>query len=162
MGYRAFTVEEANALIPHLEEVLEGLREGREEMERQSEKLQLLDVLWGSKLLDPDNPDHPEFLRRRKRIRELVEEMEETIVDEILDRGIRFPSGGLEHGLLDFPTTYEGRWVYLCWKLGEPEVKQWHEVESGFQGRRDLTDEERSVMGKVDDPADMDDSVLDF
>lgn len=162
MGYRAFTVEQANALIPHLEGVLEGLREGREEMERQSEKLQLLDALWGSKLLDPDNPDHPEFLRRRKRIRELVEEMEETIVDEILDRGIRFPSGGLEHGLLDFPTTYEGRWVYLCWKLGEPEVKQWHEVESGFQGRRDLTDEERSVMGKVDDPADMDDSVLDF
>jgi len=162
VGYRAFTVEDADALIPHLTEVLEGLRRQREEMEGESERLQLLDALWGSKLLSPENPDHPEFIRRRKRIRELVEEMEETIRDEILDRGIRFPSGGLEHGLLDFPTTYRGRWVYLCWKLGEPEVREWHEVDAGFGGRRPITDEQRQVMGKVDDPADVDDSVLDF
>lgn len=160
--YRAFTVEEANALLPLMEEVLAAVQRRRDEMEEESEKLQLLDALWGSELLEPGNPDHEEFLRRRKRIRDLVEEIEEMIRDEILDRGIRFPAGGLEHGLLDFPTTYDGRWVYLCWKRGEPEIQEWHEVDAGFRGRRDLTEEERRVMGRVDDPSDVDDSVLDF
>lgn len=162
MAYRAFTVEEANALIPRMERVMDRIGGFRDEMEERSEKLQVLDALWGEKLLEPGNPDHQEFLVHRKRIRELVEEMEEVIRDEILDRGIRFPAGGLEHGLLDFPTTYDGRWIYLCWRQGEPEILQWHEADAGYRGRRDLTDHERRVMGRVDDPSDVDDSVLDF
>jgi hypothetical protein len=37
--YRAFTVEEANALIPLMEEVLGALQRRRNEMEEESEKL---------------------------------------------------------------------------------------------------------------------------
>jgi hypothetical protein len=29
----------------------------------------------------------------------------------------------------------EGREVYLCWRLDEPEVGYWHEIETGFSGR---------------------------
>ena len=32
----------------------------------------------------------------------------------------------------------DGRPVYLCWKLGEPEVMYWHDLEAGFQGRQPL------------------------
>jgi hypothetical protein len=32
----------------------------------------------------------------------------------------------------------DGREVYLCWRLGEPEVGHWHELEAGFAGRRKL------------------------
>ncbi len=28
--------------------------------------------------------------------------------------------------------------VYLCWKLGEPEVLHWHELDAGFRGRQSL------------------------
>jgi hypothetical protein len=35
----------------------------------------------------------------------------------------------------------EGREVCLCWKLGEPEVLFWHELEAGFAGRQHLTTE---------------------
>lgn len=162
MARRAFAVEEANALIPRMEEVMVRIQDLRAEMEEHGERLQLLDALWGSQLRRPRNPDHEEFLEHRKRTRELVEEIESLIQDEILDRGIRFPQGGLEHGLLDFPTTYQGRWVYLCWRAGESEIRQWHEVDGGYRGRRDLTEDQRRVMGTVDDPADIDDSVLDF
>src|SRR5205823_1313364 len=41
-------------------------------------------------------------------------------------------------GLLDFPCWMDGREVYLCWKLDEPEVGHWHEVDAGFAGRRKL------------------------
>ncbi len=39
-------------------------------------------------------------------------------------------------GLVDFPAFLAGRVVYLCWKLGEPEIAHWHEVDAGFSGRQ--------------------------
>ena len=47
------------------------------------------------------------------------------------------PKGAAE-GLVDFPAMLNGRLVYLCWKLGEPEVQYWHDLEAGFQGRQPL------------------------
>ena len=32
-----------------------------------------------------------------------------------------------------------GKPVYLCWKLGEPEVLFWHDLDAGFRGRQPLT-----------------------
>ena len=155
MPPRIFTVSEANALLPRMREVLAGLKEIRTEIREAGEQLQILDALWGDAVRRPGNPDHDEFLVHRKRIRTLVDELEETVQDEILDRGVRFPVGALEEGLLDFPTSYQGRWVYLCWRLGEPEIQQWHEIHAGFRGRRELTEEQARVMGVVDGPEDL-------
>ena len=47
----------------------------------------------------------------------------------------------LDMGLLDFPTLYAGREVYLCWKFGESRIEFWHGVDEGFRGRK-LIDEE--------------------
>src|SRR5437660_1491268 len=44
-------------------------------------------------------------------------------------------------GLIDFPGLRNGRPVYLCWRLGEPEVSHWHDLEAGFAGRQKWTDE---------------------
>ena len=41
-------------------------------------------------------------------------------------------------GLIDFPCLMDGREVYLCWRLGEPEVAHWHELDAGFAGRQKL------------------------
>ena len=46
----------------------------------------------------------------------------------------------LERGLVDFPALIDGREVYLCWLLDEPQVTHWHGIESGFAGRRRLPD----------------------
>jgi hypothetical protein len=146
---RAFTVEEANALIPTLEEILAGVGRRTAELQRRYEQVQLLDALWGEKLADPATPDHDEFVEHRAGIERLAAEIEATIEREITGRGIRFPQGGLEHGLLDFPTTLDGRWVYLCWRSGEPRVEAWHELDGGFAGRRPLTPAEATRMGRA-------------
>ena len=39
-------------------------------------------------------------------------------------------------GLVDFPARYQGRPVWLCWRLGEPQVAYWHELQAGFAGRQ--------------------------
>jgi hypothetical protein len=57
-------------------------------------------------------------------------------VDELRQLGVE-PKNGPE-GLVDFPAMLDGRPVYLCWKLGEPEVMHWHDLEAGFRGRQPL------------------------
>lgn len=161
-GYRVFTVQEANELLPHLREVLEGIRDAREEARRHHEKLQVLDALWGEEVTEPDNPDHGAYVAHRRGISDATASIRATVESEIRARGIRFPAGGIEHGLLDFPTSYRGRWVYLCWRRGEEEVGHWHEVDEGFRGRHRLTEEQAAVMGRRDDRDELDDSVLDF
>jgi hypothetical protein len=42
----------------------------------------------------------------------------------------------LDMGLVDFPTTFRGEEVYLCWKMGEPDITFWHRVDEGFPGRK--------------------------
>ncbi len=42
--------------------------------------------------------------------------------------------------LCDFPALHEGRTIYLCWRLGEGEVEWWHELHTGFAGRRHVNE----------------------
>src|SRR6185437_5925796 len=42
----------------------------------------------------------------------------------------------LDIGLVDFPTLFRGKEVYLCWKLGERGSECWHGVDEGFRGRK--------------------------
>jgi hypothetical protein len=162
MTRKAFTVEEANDLIPHLEDVLAGLRDCVRQVEQNHEKLQLLEVLWGERVREAGNPDHGEFASLQSGMRGAAHQIEELVQREIAGRGLRFPSGGLDQGLLDFPTTWQGRWVYLCWKSGEKRITAWHEIDGGFAGRQPLTADQARRMGREDDPAHIDDSMLDF
>lgn len=57
-------------------------------------------------------------------------------VDELRKLGVELKS---EDGLCDFPSVRDGREIYLCWRLGEPQVAHWHELEAGFAGRRRIT-----------------------
>ena len=41
-------------------------------------------------------------------------------------------------GLVDFPALRQGKKVWLCWRLGEPAVAYWHELDAGFAGRKPL------------------------
>ena len=46
----------------------------------------------------------------------------------------------IEHGLVDFPALVAGRQVWLCWQRGEPAIGFWHDLETGFSGRRPLAE----------------------
>jgi len=41
-------------------------------------------------------------------------------------------------GLVDFRALREGRTVYLCWRWGEERITHWHELDTGFSGRRPI------------------------
>lgn len=45
---------------------------------------------------------------------------------------------GFDDGLVDFRGQMDGRDVWFCWKLGEPEVRHWHEIDEGYRNRRPI------------------------
>lgn len=145
---RIFTVQEANRLLPRLREAFQEIGEARRELARRMDRLKILDALWGEGIHDPGNPDRGEFLAERAAVRREIQGIQELVERRIVALGVRFPTGGLEHGLVDFPTTLDGRVVYLCWQVGEPRIEAWHELDGGFQGRCPLTEEEAARMGR--------------
>lgn len=162
MPRRVFTVADVDELIPRLEEVIARIGHHMDALRPLADRLQILDLLWGARVHDEGSPDHGEWLEIGAEARARQTAIEDLVEREIVARGIRFPQGGLEHGLLDFPTTYQGRWVYLCWRSGEPRVVAWHETDGGFAGRRPLGPELARVMGRTGEGGLPDDSVLDL
>jgi hypothetical protein len=66
--------------------------------------------------------------------RESTGEQIQAILENIQESGCLVKD--LDTGLVDFPTLFHGREVYLCWKLGEPAIRFWHGTEEGFAGRK--------------------------
>ncbi len=162
MSRRAFTVDQANAQLPHVRATLRRIRAGREAARRRADKVAVLDVLWGQAVQYPGHADFEERLGHQRAIERIQRAIERLIQERLTEAGIRLPAGGLDHGLVDFPTTLDGRWVYLCWHAGEDRVRYWHEVAGGFAGRRPITAEIDNRLGLAGDPALEDDSTLDF
>jgi hypothetical protein len=126
---RLFQVEEANALVPLLQRLIERLQRAALRLDEERRNLareEGIDVA----ALEPER-----LLRRRRAARAAVEELE-TVVEEIEATGVQLKD--VQLGLVDFPSEREGEVVLLCWQFGEPEVAFWHRVDEGFAGRRAL------------------------
>lgn len=125
MSMRYFTVEEANALLPELEPLVGRLLELRA---RVSHEGRSLGGTLGDLRSDVGGPAASRLAVDFEAI--------ETLVGQIRSYGCVLKS--LEAGLLDFLCERDGRDVFLCWRYGEPSIRYFHELHSGYQGRQTL------------------------
>lgn len=131
---RYFTVAEANALVPWLERGLRSAMLLRANLRAVANELSRLgEPLQDDSLQREGGP--PELAAARARARGLVEALTEEL-RAFAEAGVAVKD--LETGLCDFVARREGRDVYLCWRLGEKQVAHWHELDTGFAGRRPL------------------------
>ncbi len=61
----------------------------------------------------------------------------EDYVDELTEIGCDLKD--YEQGLIDFTGRHRGRDVCLCWRLGEPTIAYWHELDAGAAGRQPVS-----------------------
>lgn len=130
---RTFTVQEANAALPLVRAIVEDLVEASLEVVERRERLS---YLIGGRGRDSQDPYREELAQIEDELENQTRQLQEY-VQELRDLGVE-PKSATE-GLIDFPAIMDGRLVYLCWKMGEPEVLHWHEVDAGFAGRQPLT-----------------------
>ncbi|HZD39561.1 MAG TPA: DUF2203 domain-containing protein, partial [Terriglobales bacterium] len=117
---RLFTVEEANALLPALRPLVEGILDKIRRLKAKSA------VVIRDHQIDPEAPDLMNRLHENPEIAALIKEIKRG-VDEIEGQGCMCK--GLEQGLLDFPCQLGEEIVFLCWQYGEAGVNYWHRVE---------------------------------
>jgi len=126
---KIFTVEEANRTLPLVSRIVEDLVREHKMWEDKVREFELATV--GS---SPDHPDATAELLQMEAQR-LATDIE-GFVAELNDLGVICK--GMGTGLVDFRGQIEARDVFYCWKLGEPSVLYWHEVDAGFVGRQRL------------------------
>jgi hypothetical protein len=124
-----FTVESANRTLPLVRRIVEDLvrQYGR----------------WQQRLTECEiaaagvhSAQRGETAALQREVQALAAEIE-GYVEELASLGAE-AKAPLDTGLVDFPGEMDGRPVYLCWRLGEPSIQHWHEIDAGFAGRQPL------------------------
>jgi hypothetical protein len=122
---RLFTVEEANALLPRLEELLREISVHRDQMREKAPHLESILLSsasnGGGRVGSEYGVEAYSLYLAAERIREL---------------GVLLKD--LDTGLLDFPHERDGRTVFLCWHPPEERISYWHEIQAGYSGRQPL------------------------
>jgi hypothetical protein len=124
---KLFTLEEANALLPSVREILRKIQSSRRRLSvyRNQAKLAAEGAEQGGGGMEGGG-------LYAKILTKLTDEIAE--LDVI---GVQLKD--FERGLVDFPSLREGRVVLLCWQLGEgDQLEWWHDMDAGFAGRTPL------------------------
>jgi len=131
---RFYAIDEANAALPEVERILAALRDQRKEL------IQLRDRVLEA---TPDGDETPtagaaEQIRLlRLGMQGLIDQMQAGVARLVeMDITLR----DISTGLIDFPALAAGRPIWLCWRLGEADVANWHPHDEGYDSRRPLSE----------------------
>jgi hypothetical protein len=133
---RFFTLLQVEGLLPQVERLLRTIIQLKEEYETADAELSRINqriALTGGMNLPRDQIQQ---IRARK---DTSANGVKAAVEEIQEIGCQLKD--IETGLVDFPTLYRGKEVYLCWKLGESGIGFWHHIEDGYRGRHPIDSE---------------------
>jgi hypothetical protein len=131
---KRFTVEQATSTLPLVRRIVEDLvvTVGRWQERIREYELAAASIGVGAVTSGAGDARAAELERA---VAQLAREVD-GFVGELGSLGIEVKDYAA--GLVDFPSERDGRPVYLCWRLGEPAVQFWHEVDAGFSGRLPL------------------------
>jgi hypothetical protein len=127
---RYFTVEEANRTLTYVGPIVSDIVASYKQWQ---DGVRRYEVMAAGTRSEPGESEAQVALRGE--VEKLARQITDYL-DELSAVGCVFK--GFDDGLVDFFCRFEGRDVFLCWKLGEPEITHWHELDAGFAGRQEL------------------------
>jgi hypothetical protein len=127
---RLYTLAEARASLPEVIDIVTGLRDAFVELRALQANVaaQSRGASGDGHLLNDPWDDSGE--NRMEQLNTIIQRAAMAL-DQ---RGIELKDP--DRGLIDFFSEREGRVVYLCYLLGEPELEYWHDLQAGFAGRQ--------------------------
>jgi len=135
MKTKLFTVEEADKQIPQVRRYLKELRGCRDRVEKLEKEKAVEELSW----LQPDGTVSPKAKEQLERLQGEQKQQAasfEKLLRELTLLGAQLKD--LDEGLVDFFASRGEEMVCLCWKEGEDRIRFWHDLESGFAGRRTI------------------------
>jgi hypothetical protein len=126
VGRRYFTLAQAAGALPEVVAIVGTLSESRDAIRALAERTESDSFARRAEA---------EFLGRQ--VRECAERLTELGV-EVKD---------LDPVLVDFPALESGREICLCWREGESRIAFWHELDTGYAGRRSVAELSTEALG---------------
>jgi hypothetical protein len=120
---RRFTLEEANRSLPLVRRIVTDVVKTHAEA---TQLQQQLERTTGA----------TEQAGVQKQLEQAMHRLED-FVDELSEIGCELKD--YQTGLIDFTGRHQGHDICLCWKLGEDHIAFWHELNSGFAGRKPVS-----------------------
>ena len=124
---KIFTVDEANALLPTVREIVGRIQRSHKSVSRFREAANK-----AAEAAERGGGGIDDGLRYAVVLSDLT-----LALTDLETLGVQLKD--FQRGLVDFPSLRDGRLVLLCWQMGEgDELEWWHDVDAGFAGRTPL------------------------
>ncbi|CAN7700639.1 DUF2203 domain-containing protein [Paenibacillus sp. LjRoot153] len=130
---RWFSLEEANYLLPFVDQELKKMQALKREFEDKYMELRHKKNEYASM---PSSEKDPFFVMEAAL--EFLQIEARGLIQSFQKTGIELKD--IDTGLVDFPAVMNGQEVLLCWKQGEDQIRYYHGEQDGFAGRRPIAD----------------------
>jgi len=117
-----FTPSEARKTLPLVRKIVKDILDTSREMRLVAEEVE-------------------EQAEKDPRIQKMADDIEDFMA-ELEDIGCFFKDWNFQIGLVDFPARIDNKEVFLCWRSDEDDIIYYHEMETGFAGRKIIPPEE--------------------
>jgi hypothetical protein len=129
--FRYFTIKSANEALPSVIEKFNNLKKQKNEIMKAEQELQ------------SSVSNFEEYMIQKQKLNSQMTKFYQ-LIEDLEATGVSLK--GIDQGLLDFPSRRFDEDVWLCWKDGETEIKFWHDMNSGFNGRKPITVSDESLV----------------
>ncbi len=126
-----FTIKSANEALPGIIEKFKNIKKEKNELMKAEQELQ------------SHTSNLEEYIIKKQKLNSVMTKLSQ-LIEDLEATGVSLK--GIDQGLLDFPSRRFDEDVWLCWKDGETEIKFWHDMNSGFNGRKPITVSDESLV----------------
>jgi hypothetical protein len=117
-----FTPVEARNTLPLVKKIVRDILDTSREMRLMAEELD------------------DEYIRYDPQIKKMAEDIN-GFMAELEEIGCFYKDWNFTIGLVDFPAVIDNKEVMLCWKSDEDDIKFYHDIDSGYSGRKPIPED---------------------
>lgn len=134
INQRYFSVNEAEEILPKIKKLLLDARILRDTI------AQFIEAIDHEPEFHPVNDEGIHFCRWREaeqgqEFHKLQYEFYQKL-NTIMKLGCWIKD--LDRGIVDFPSKHKNRDIFLCWKIGDSQIKHWHEYDKCGEEEKDV------------------------
>ena len=150
MESKVISIQEANRMLPLLRQIVtdimvnwEQIIQKRTELECLEKELRPSTGAAPTKNMEADRSEAA--LELKNGLNHLIDKIN-CYIREVEELGCFVEE--FKRGIINFPSLFHGRKVFLCWKPDEVEVMHWHELDETFKDRVRIRDEAEFLCQK--------------
>jgi len=133
MESRIISIEEANRMLPLLRQIVMDIIQNWDQIISKRTQLECAEkeMALVSAKREPASKD-ASVLELKADLNYLIDKIN-SYIREVEQLGCFVEE--FKRGIINFPSLFHGRKVFLCWKPDEAQVMHWHELDETFKDR---------------------------